>query len=357
MTGHRANWTFFSTLLGHSGTERGSAPACLTVSDEAVQNVRLRVFVGLGRCGAGGFGLRDAREALRARFLTGGSLVAGVVHQSVSSARPRPPVEPAAISDSNTAYVTCGTRRIARIIPVMRVPMTSDLPTLGRAQRAETLADQTYRLVKTWMLRSAVKPNTKVTERGLAAALGVSRTPLREVFRVLEHERLIERTEKGQLVVAALSVEDIRQIHECRMRVETLAARQAAMKASSEQVEAIEMSVANAWAAYEAGDDSGLVGYNADFHHQICEAAQNPWLSLIATPLQNQMFRISVKLTETHHSPVWHDEHQAISKAISAREPDEAESAMGKHVESDLALHLEMAANDEYLHVPKESAV
>ena len=225
--------------------------------------------------------------------------------------------------------------------------MTDSFPQVGRAERTETLSDQTYRLVKTWMLKSGVQPHTKVTERGLAEDLGVSRTPLREVLRVLEHERLLERTAKGQLVVASLSLEDIRQIHECRMRIETLAARQAATNGSDSDVERLRKSVAEAWVAYAEKRDDVLVTCNTDFHQAIYVAARNPWLALVATPLQNQMFRIRVQLTEAHHSPVWRDEHESILNSISSKDADSAEEAMQKHIESDLALHLAAAEKSE----------
>ena len=80
---------------------------------------------------------------------------------------------------------------------------------------------------------------------------------------------------------------------------------------------------------------------NADFHERIYEAAQNPWLHLVATPLQNQMLRIRIQLTKAHHSPVWHDEHDAVLAAIEQRDAAGAEKAMARHVRSDRDLHLE----------------
>lgn len=216
---------------------------------------------------------------------------------------------------------------------------------LGRAERGESLADQTYRLVKGWMLNGGVRAGTKVTERSLAATLGVSRTPLREVLRLLENERLLERTERGQLIVATLSPTDIRQIHQCRMRIETLAAREAATNATKADIELLRNSVDQAWDAYQRGRDDILVMCNADFHEGIYEAARNPWLKLIATPLQNQMLRIRIQLTTAHHSPVWHDEHEAVVAAIEQRDADLAEQAMARHIESDRELHL-LAAVD-----------
>ena len=102
------------------------------------------------------------------------------------------------------------------------------------------------------MLTGAVDPGARVTERARAAELAVSRTPLREVLRLLESERLLERNKRGHLIVTRLSVDDIRQIHECRMRIETLGARQAAIHATAHDIEELRRLVDQAWHAYQS---------------------------------------------------------------------------------------------------------
>jgi len=60
----------------------------------------------------------------------------------------------------------------------------------------------------------------------IAAALGVSRTPIREALRMLEAEGWIDFLPHRGAVVSTLSADEIRQIFEIRFALESLALRQ-----------------------------------------------------------------------------------------------------------------------------------
>ncbi|MCZ1003442.1 GntR family transcriptional regulator [Streptomyces mirabilis] len=64
--------------------------------------------------------------------------------------------------------------------------MTKD--TLGPMETT-SLADQAYRRLRDAIRGGALRPGEKITERDLAARLGVSPTPIREALRQLVHGR------------------------------------------------------------------------------------------------------------------------------------------------------------------------
>ena len=101
-----------------------------------------------------------------------------------------------------------------------------------------SIAGQVFDNLERDILSGKYERGDVLTETRLSEELGVSRTPIREALRRLEQEHMIEIGTKGATVVG-ISEEDIDIIYEIRCRVEGLASRLAAARATKEDVEAI----------------------------------------------------------------------------------------------------------------------
>ena len=89
------------------------------------------------------------------------------------------------------------------------------------------------------ILRGSIAPGELVTERQIAALLGMSRTPVREAVRRLEGEGTLERQRSGALIVRPYSMEEFLQALAVRRLLEGEAARLAAGKVSPELIDAV----------------------------------------------------------------------------------------------------------------------
>ncbi len=65
-----------------------------------------------------------------------------------------------------------------------------------------TLADEAADALRELILLEKLKPGIPVPERDLASVLGISRTPLREALKILEHEGLVEYSSTRRPFVA-----------------------------------------------------------------------------------------------------------------------------------------------------------
>ena len=83
--------------------------------------------------------------------------------------------------------------------------LTPEDPDTGDSQRLSVVA---YGALLDMILRGAIVAGEMVTERQIAARLGISRTPVREAVRRLEGEGTLERQRNGALVVRPYSLED-----------------------------------------------------------------------------------------------------------------------------------------------------
>src|SRR6202162_310002 len=88
----------------------------------------------------------------------------------------------------------------------------STAPELPSLFRADSLAEQAYRAIREDIATGLCSAGERVPERGLAARLNVSATPVREALRRLEQEGLIERVSARQLRVVDHSSGTLREL-------------------------------------------------------------------------------------------------------------------------------------------------
>ena len=119
---------------------------------------------------------------------------------------------------------------------------------MARSQQAlstgPTLADQAYRALREEIISGVLGPGERLTERHLAARLGVSPTPVREALQRLEHEHLIQRTGTRRLLVAEPSVHRLYELTLIEAALRGVGARLAAENASERELLAIEQAQA-----------------------------------------------------------------------------------------------------------------
>ncbi|NJO12955.1 MAG: GntR family transcriptional regulator [Gammaproteobacteria bacterium] len=91
-------------------------------------------------------------------------------------------------------------------------------------------ADKAYQAIRERIMRGVYPPSTRITEHELAAAVGVSRTPVREAIRRLHAEGLLEIGSHRGAVVTGWTNEDRDDVLELRAALEARGAAQAAEK-------------------------------------------------------------------------------------------------------------------------------
>ena len=180
------------------------------------------------------------------------------------------------------------------------------------------------------ILRGTIAAGEAVTERLIAARLGMSRTPVREAVRRLEGEGTLERQRNGALVVRPYSMETFLHALAVRRLLEGEAARLAAGRISpaviAEARERIARLRSDGLADAQRQDDR-------DFHAAIAAASGNPVLAATIGDLRKRtaMFRLG-RLPERLDQVC--DEHLAIVEALASGDGEAARLAMQAHIEN-----------------------
>lgn len=210
------------------------------------------------------------------------------------------------------------------------VPVTVQRPsTIGG--RHVPLRDQVLTALRKAIVNGDYAPGERLTEDRLAEDFGVSRNPVREALRVVEAEGFVTIVPRRGAFVTVPDDSMIADMFAARERLETLAARLAAERATRADIAALRCLLAAARDATDRAEFSKVAELNSDLHLLVVSIGGNKWLSSIATGLYLQVHWI-FRLGAAHRAPHSWVEHIRLVDAIEAGDGDEAEEAAKAHV-------------------------
>lgn len=206
--------------------------------------------------------------------------------------------------------------------------------------------EKAYEMIREGIVRGAYAQGSHITAQSLAAACGLSRTPVREAMRRLAAEGLIRFIANRGAFVSRWREEEVQQIYELRLLLEGFAAEGAARRASPAQLAELAALAADmSRMVEESGTDAveAIAEYNSRFHRLIVQASGNVRLqdllgSIVEVPLVMSTFR-RYTLAELRRSM---GQHAELVSALEARDPQWARSVMSAHILS--ARHTLLAA-------------
>jgi DNA-binding GntR family transcriptional regulator len=209
-------------------------------------------------------------------------------------------------------------------LPLPRLPIAQPRP----------LREQAYGTLRQAIVEGAYPAGAKLVEAELAAALSISRTPVREALHKLELEGLVERSPGGGLRVAALSPGEIEEIYGLRAVLEGYAARLAAPRTTPADAARL-TAILDASATAMADDDrQRLLRLNVEFHAALVALAGSRRLSALARSLGEQITRYrAATLRIGGQDALGLAEHRGIVAALAAGDAAEAERRTVAHVE------------------------
>ena len=100
-----------------------------------------------------------------------------------------------------------------------------DLPQLAPLIAPRKLAEDAATILREQILKGGFRRGTHLVEAKLAVRLGVSRGTIREAFKTLVAEGLIDEEPRRGAFVVTLGASDVREIYELRAAIEGCAAR------------------------------------------------------------------------------------------------------------------------------------
>lgn len=207
------------------------------------------------------------------------------------------------------------------------------------------LRDQVLVALRRRIVNGDYAPGERLTEDRLAEDFGVSRNPVREALRVVQAEGFVVMVPRRGAVVASPDATTIADMFAVRQRLETLAARLAAERATPADVADLRQLLDSARQATDQVQFARVAELNSQLHLKVIEISGNRWLSAMASALYMHVqwvFRIGAADRAPHS---W-AEHIRLVDAIEAGDPDAAEAAAMAHVDAASTAALDTADKD-----------
>lgn len=180
----------------------------------------------------------------------------------------------------------------------------------------------------------ARKPGEAIVEKEIAAAYGVSRTPVREAVLRLADEGLIEIFPQSGTFVARIPIAALPEAMAIRQVLEEATARRAAERATPAQVAELDAILKRQREASGRADQHAFHLADDAFHAAIAQAAGLPRVWSIVQQVKVQVDRVRrLTLPQKGRMPLLIREHGAIAAAIRRRDPDEAATSMRMHLD------------------------
>lgn len=199
----------------------------------------------------------------------------------------------------------------------------------GRRTLAETAAAELHQLI----LSGELPSGTPLRLVELANRLDMSQMPVREGLRRLEALGLVDIIPHRGAWVRELSLEDLRDTHETRLALESLAVRAAAEHFDEDAAQTAVEALAEHLRLSRSEDSVGARQAHADFHFALYRAGGSQWLARAIEPVwqNSERYRFGSRQTAFQIERN-RQEHQAILDACIDRDPDAAEQALRNHL-------------------------
>jgi DNA-binding GntR family transcriptional regulator len=183
--------------------------------------------------------------------------------------------------------------------------------------------------------RGQLMPNERLIEADLATSYGVNRANIRMALAMLDQEGLVVRAPNRGARVRALSDEEAIEIAETRLAIEGMVARQAALRATGPDRDALRGHETRMREAVAAANFAGFSQGNAALHREIQRIAGNETANRILHTLRSHLVRLQYRVILLPGRPETSlAEHHDIVDAICAGDGDAAEAAMRRHLTS-----------------------
>ena len=204
----------------------------------------------------------------------------------------------------------------------------------------ENLDQKAYQILKSMIIERQLLPGDKIPQEKLAEDLGISRTPLINALKFLEHEKLVQSIPRRGFFVRLFDKAEMISIFELRELLEGLSARRACQNITDREIDQLKGFFRQFAGIKDITDIKAYAREDRRFHNLLTGIGAKEFLKSILETYNIISFSYQTVLSEgLVRSPneTIH-EHLAIIEAISNRDIDSAERLMRRHLSNSAAV-------------------
>jgi DNA-binding GntR family transcriptional regulator len=209
----------------------------------------------------------------------------------------------------------------------------------GPRKRVETATERAYAYTKQRILDCRFAGGELLSEGEVAQVVGVSRTPVREAFVLLEAEGLLRLYPRRGALVVPVSPLEVETVMETRRLLERFAIEKV-VRLEVEIDAGLKAAIARQERLAGRQDARGFVEADRAFHRIFVAGAGNPIVTNLYDSLRDRQSRMGL-VAVAHSADRTReilDEHRALSGAIERRDEADALRLLDEHLGRTLEL-------------------
>lgn len=215
---------------------------------------------------------------------------------------------------------------------------------IARITVAPSTASQVHDWLRKRVQRGDLPPGMRISETEVAAAIGISRQPVREAFIRLASDGLAEVRPQRGTFISKISVAAVLSARFVREAVEADLARSVAELHPADMLDRMADEIARQHRADGAGNVNDFIESDDCFHKLLALAAGQEAVWADLERLKAQMNRLRHLSMRAFDRSFTIGQHQRILDALRQGDPDAAETAMRTHLRQMLTEVPQMAA-------------
>jgi len=197
---------------------------------------------------------------------------------------------------------------------------------------SENLSLKVADFLRNAIIRGEWEAGQKLNEFLIASKLGISRSPIREAFRILESENLVDIYSRRGTFVKNLSAKEAEEIYVVIHALERAALRLTVKHMDTAIEKELRSIVKQLQKDLKKNDPKKFLTFSMQLHHFIIKNSENSLLLKIYNYLQPQRERLR-RFIGSEKSDIVESlkEHLAISKALLKRDEEETDRLLANH--------------------------
>ena len=203
---------------------------------------------------------------------------------------------------------------------------------LSQALPRETGKNYALRVLKENIVGLELPPGSQISENELSAALGISRTPIREALSELEVIGLVEIVPQKKTSISLIDYGLVEEASFLRFTLENAVIEQVCRERTEEDLLRFGQNIELQRLLFRTGDLDGVMEKDNEFHRAFFEITRKMEIYQLMQKLQVHFDRVRNLSLSTITDAAIIDEHEAIFASIRARDAEKARAQLRAHL-------------------------
>ena len=208
---------------------------------------------------------------------------------------------------------------------------------MEKPEQNKPIRESTYETLKHAIILGEIPAGSRLIETAYAESMHISRTPLREAFRKLELDGLVEYVARRGVVVSAFTIEDIEEIYTIRNALMMLIVPSIIANITEEKLQKLDQILDRMDVAQEAYDAQALALLNREFHGTIEQASDKRRILRVIESQEEFVMRFSrMAIDSVSRRSHAHQEHHEMVRLLRAKDEAAFSKLTRKHIKESM---------------------